>query len=130
MAETVAATVEPAICPLSVIVVGAGIGGLVVAHRLSLAGHRVTLLEKSSALDELGAGLQLSPNATRLLQRWGMKDELEKLAVQPKNMVFRRCTFIFACLLAGLRLLHSQRRKQAWCHADSINCRHERGCLV
>ncbi|KAF8209417.1 hypothetical protein K438DRAFT_1810972 [Mycena galopus ATCC 62051] len=76
--------------PLSIIVIGAGIGGLAVAHRLALAGHTVTVLEASAVLEEIGAGLQLSPNATKLLHRWGLKTELEEMAVQPARMVFHR----------------------------------------
>ncbi|KAJ7084808.1 hypothetical protein B0H15DRAFT_783585 [Mycena belliarum] len=84
------ASLDTQISPLSIIVIGAGIGGLTVASRLSLAGHSVTVLEASSVLREVGAGLQLSPNATRLLHRWGLKTELEKVAVQPTKMSFHR----------------------------------------
>ncbi|KAF8209413.1 hypothetical protein K438DRAFT_1810965 [Mycena galopus ATCC 62051] len=76
--------------PLSIIVIGAGIGGLAVAHRLSLVGHTVRVLEASAVLEEIGAGVQLTPNATKLLHRWGLKTELEKAAVQPARMVFHR----------------------------------------
>ncbi|KAJ7134311.1 hypothetical protein C8R44DRAFT_662685 [Mycena epipterygia] len=76
--------------PLSIIVIGAGIGGLAVANRLSHAGHTVTVLEASTVLGEIGAGLQLSPNATRLLHRWGLKTELEEIAVKPTEMAFHR----------------------------------------
>ncbi|KAF8191120.1 hypothetical protein K438DRAFT_1831256 [Mycena galopus ATCC 62051] len=76
--------------PLSIIVIGAGIGGLAVAHRLALAGHTVTVLEATTVLEEIGAGLQLSPNATKLLHRWGLKTELEEMSIQPARMVFHR----------------------------------------
>ncbi|KAF8191084.1 hypothetical protein K438DRAFT_1591544 [Mycena galopus ATCC 62051] len=76
--------------PLSIIVIGAGIGGLAVAHRLALAGHTVTVLEATAVLEEIGAGLQLSPNATKLLHRWGLKTELEEMSIQPARMVFHR----------------------------------------
>jgi hypothetical protein len=46
---------------LNTIVVGAGIGGLAAAYTLAHAGYRITLLESTSALDEVGAGIQVSP---------------------------------------------------------------------
>ena len=50
-----------------VIVAGAGIAGLTAALAMTRAGLRVTLLEQSEKLEETGAGIQLSPNATRVL---------------------------------------------------------------
>ncbi|MGB7078276.1 MAG: FAD-dependent oxidoreductase, partial [Xanthobacteraceae bacterium] len=51
----------------SVIVAGAGIGGLTAALALARNGFRVVVLEQAERLAEVGAGIQLSPNATRLL---------------------------------------------------------------
>ncbi len=59
------------------IVSGAGIGGLATALALSQSGFDVTLYEQAAALEEFGAGLQLTPNATRILARLGV---LEKRA--------------------------------------------------
>lgn len=58
--------------PLDICVVGAGLGGLATALSLSLAGARVTVLEASAELGEIGAGIQMTPNASRLLQKWGV----------------------------------------------------------
>src|SRR5579863_746451 len=52
--------------------VGAGIGGLAAAHTLAHAGNRITLLELARELHDVGAGIQVSPNASRLLHRWGL----------------------------------------------------------
>jgi salicylate hydroxylase len=58
--------------PLSIIVVGAGIAGLSTTIALRDQGHKVTLLEKSSFLQEAGAAIHVSPNCTRLLRRLGL----------------------------------------------------------
>ncbi|KZT09999.1 FAD/NAD(P)-binding domain-containing protein [Laetiporus sulphureus 93-53] len=75
---------------LHVLIVGCGLGGLAAAHCLAAAGHRITLFESASALGEVGAGIQVSPNVTRLFQRWGLGDALARLAVEPEAIVLRR----------------------------------------
>ncbi len=67
-----------------VIVAGAGIGGLTAAIALARAGMRVTVLEQAQKLEETGAGLQLSPNASRVLIALGLRERLEAVAVAPK----------------------------------------------
>jgi len=73
-----------------VVVVGAGIGGLAAAHTLAHTGHRVTLLEPARELGDVDAGIQVSPNATRLLLRWGLGPALRAHAVEPTGIAFRR----------------------------------------
>ncbi|TFK22615.1 FAD/NAD(P)-binding domain-containing protein [Coprinopsis marcescibilis] len=75
---------------LDIIVIGAGIGGLSVAYLLGKAGHEVTVLENAAQLSEVGAGIQLSPNVTRLLNRWGLKEKLEEISVIPQELTLRR----------------------------------------
>ncbi|KAH9979482.1 hypothetical protein BGW80DRAFT_1164422 [Lactifluus volemus] len=75
---------------LNIIVVGAGLGGLAATYALAHAGHHVTLLESAPALGDVGAGIQVSPNATRLLLRWGLGPTLAASAVEPQAIVFRR----------------------------------------
>ncbi|PPD14651.1 MAG: hypothetical protein CTY25_09950 [Methylobacterium sp.] len=76
--------------PRHALIVGAGIGGLATALFLVRAGWRVTIAEREATLHEAGAGLQLSPNATRLLARLGMMADFTDLAVRPQEMVVRR----------------------------------------
>jgi salicylate hydroxylase len=67
----------------SVIVAGAGIGGLTASLALARVGFRVVVLEAAERLEETGAGIQLSPNATRVLARLGLADRLASRAVTP-----------------------------------------------
>jgi salicylate hydroxylase len=66
-----------------VIVAGAGIAGLTAALALARAGFRATVLEQSPKLEETGAGIQLSPNASRILIDLGLRDRLEPFVVRP-----------------------------------------------
>jgi salicylate hydroxylase len=64
-------------------VAGAGIGGLTASLALARQGFRVIVLEKAARLQEAGAGLQLSPNASRVLIDLGLKSRLAR-AVTPE----------------------------------------------
>lgn len=75
---------------LHILIVGCGLGGLAAAHCLAQAGHRITLFESAPAIGEVGAGIQVSPNITRLLIRWGLGEELKRVSVKPEALVFRR----------------------------------------
>jgi salicylate hydroxylase len=72
-----------------VIVVGGGIGGLANALALTRKGLRVRVLERAAAFGEVGAGLQIAPNCTRILDHWGLLDEVRSLGVLPENIVMR-----------------------------------------
>jgi salicylate hydroxylase len=67
-----------------VIVAGAGIAGLTAALALARAGMRVTVLEQAERLTETGAGIQLSPNATRVLIALGLREWLEAAVMTPQ----------------------------------------------
>ncbi len=70
--------------------VGAGIAGLTVALALAARGFSVNLFERAHKLEEVGAGLQLSPNATRILDRLGVTERMRAACVQPEAIVLRR----------------------------------------
>jgi salicylate hydroxylase len=72
------------------VIAGAGIGGLAAAVALSQAGLGVTLYERAPALEEFGAGLQLTPNATRILERLGLLGDIRAAATVPQAIVSLR----------------------------------------
>ena len=71
---------------LSVLVVGGGIGGLTAALCLARKNFSVTLLEKRDVFKEVGAGIQISPNGSRVLIELGLGDILDKHAVRPAGI--------------------------------------------
>jgi salicylate hydroxylase len=74
---------------LSIAVVGAGIGGLTTALALARQGHAVTLVERRTGFSEVGAGLQLSPNASRILIKLGLGPALRRVVTEPQRVVVR-----------------------------------------
>ncbi len=74
----------------SVGVVGGGIGGLAAALSLHRAGFDVHVYEQAHSLSEVGAGIQVSPNATRVLHRLGLGDDLAATSVRPLALHQRR----------------------------------------
>jgi 3-hydroxybenzoate 6-monooxygenase len=72
-----------------VLVIGGGIGGLAAALATAEAGHRTTVLEQAPQFGEIGAGIQMGPNAMAVLDRFGVADEISKYAVFPKRLVLK-----------------------------------------
>jgi salicylate hydroxylase len=68
----------------TVVIAGAGIGGLTASLALAAKGFRVLIIETAERLEEIGAGLQLSPNATRILIGLGLHPRLSARALVPE----------------------------------------------
>jgi 2-polyprenyl-6-methoxyphenol hydroxylase-like FAD-dependent oxidoreductase len=74
---------------IDALVVGGGIGGLGAAIALSRRGLRVRVLERARQFDEVGAGIQLAPNCTRILAEYGLLEKAQGLGALPTSMVMR-----------------------------------------
>ena len=72
-----------------IVIAGAGIGGLCAALALAKRGFEVAVYEQSLQLGEVGAGLQLSPNAVHVLQALGIADQVKARAFSPESAVMR-----------------------------------------
>ncbi|MBO0758894.1 MAG: FAD-dependent monooxygenase, partial [Bradyrhizobiaceae bacterium] len=74
----------------SVAIIGGGIGGLTAALCLLRAGFDVQVYEQAKTLSEIGAGINIGPNASRILNRLGIADELKRTGVRPVTFDQRR----------------------------------------
>ena len=75
---------------LRVAIIGAGIGGLALGLALRERGVAAEVFEQAPALAELGAAVGVGGNATRLLRRMGLLEELEAVATVPTELIYRR----------------------------------------
>ena len=60
------------------------------ALALSEKGHHVTVYERDAEVSEIGAGIQVTPNFTRILHRWGLSERLHQVGVNPSWFRYRR----------------------------------------
>jgi salicylate hydroxylase len=74
---------------MNVIIVGAGLGGLTAAATLAQRGIDVTVLEQASQLGEIGAGVQLAPNAMKVLRALGVERRAAEIGFEPDAHVIR-----------------------------------------
>ncbi len=75
---------------MDIAIAGAGLGGLAAAAVLLQRGHRVRVYEQSATPGEVGAGIQMSANAMKVLDALDLRAALEPQAVRPKAFEFRR----------------------------------------
>jgi 2-polyprenyl-6-methoxyphenol hydroxylase-like FAD-dependent oxidoreductase len=80
----------PRVASLSIAVIGAGLGGLTAAVALHRAGFDVYVYEQAPALTEVGGGINMGPNAARVLYRLGLGAVLDREAVRPRSTHQRR----------------------------------------
>ncbi len=67
-----------------ILIAGAGIGGLATALALARIGQRVTVLERAAQFAPIGAGIQLGPNAMKVLDAWGLREQVLAHACLPE----------------------------------------------
>ena len=84
------------------IVAGGGIGGLAAALALARSGQQVTVLERAAEFADIGAGIQLGPNAMRVLATWGLQAAVLAKAYLPQAIALRSASS--ARLLQRIRL--------------------------
>jgi salicylate hydroxylase len=75
--------------PGKIVIVGGGIGGLAAALSLLKRGHDVEVYEQAPELKEVGAGIQISSNGTRVLYALGLEEALKRVQVLPSRRVIR-----------------------------------------
>jgi salicylate hydroxylase len=72
-----------------VLIAGGGIAGMAAGFAAARAGWEARVFERSAAFSEVGAGVQLGPNVTRILQAWGLRDALQQVAAFPAGLQAR-----------------------------------------
>ncbi|KAL4875129.1 hypothetical protein BJY04DRAFT_224326 [Aspergillus karnatakaensis] len=72
---------------MKVIIVGAGIGGLAAGVGLRRQGHEVKIFERSSLLREIGAAINICPNASRIVPQWGFDTRKARLVVARRHIL-------------------------------------------
>lgn len=75
--------------PKQIVIAGGGIGGLAAALACARQGLPVQLLERAAQLSEVGAGIQIGPNVTRILKAWGLGDAMAQVAAFPRQLQAR-----------------------------------------
>lgn len=75
---------------MRIAIAGAGIGGLTLAALLHKQGHEVELVEKAREFGDVGAGIQISPNGSRVLAHLGLREALDRVGTIPEQIVLRR----------------------------------------
>ena len=102
-----------------ILIAGAGIGGIVAALALLQRGFEVALYEQAAELRELGAGVQISPNGSRVLRELGLQPAMEAIASVPtaKEMRLFNTGQAWRVQDLGANAAHATARPTGWCIA-------------
>jgi len=95
-----------------ILIAGGGIGGLAAALGCARAGWSVQLIEGAQEFGEVGAGIQMGPNVTRILHAWGLEQALRQVAAYPDMLRVRSATT--GLELARLRLGEGERAQKRY----------------
>ncbi len=76
----------------NMLIAGGGIAGMAAGFAAARAGWQATVFERALKFSEVGAGVQLGPNVTRILQAWGLGDALKQVAAFPSGLHARSMT--------------------------------------
>jgi salicylate hydroxylase len=76
----------------NILIAGGGIAGMAAGFSAARAGWQATVFERALEFSEVGAGVQLGPNVTRILQAWGLGDALRQVAAFPSGLHARSMT--------------------------------------
>jgi salicylate hydroxylase len=76
----------------NVLIAGGGIAGMAAGYAVTRAGWQATVFERAAEFSEVGAGVQLGPNVTRILHTWGLGDALAQVAAFPEGLHARSMT--------------------------------------
>ncbi|MGB5325659.1 MAG: FAD-dependent monooxygenase [Pseudomonadales bacterium] len=96
---------------MKILIAGGGIGGLTAALCCLQRGHQVIVLEQAATIAEIGAGIQLPPNAIKVLHKLGLQEQLAELAFRPEALEARMGVSgrnIFSVALSGAAGNHWQ----------------------
>lgn len=74
---------------LDVAIIGAGMGGLTAAATLALVGIRATVYEQAPQFTRIGSGIQMSPNAMKVLRAIGLEERTREIAFRPEHQLSR-----------------------------------------
>jgi salicylate hydroxylase len=105
-----------------VVIAGGGIGGLAAALACAQHGLPVQLLERAPQLSEVGAGIQIGPNVTRILQAWGLGAALAQVAAFPEQLQARDAQTgqVLGTLILGARAQARYRGPYATVHRADL----------
>lgn len=108
-----------------VLIIGAGIGGLTTALALAQNGVHVEIFEKAARFSDVGAGLQLSPNAMAVLSSLRLSKEIEAICCEPTAGILRDYKSGKALLTTKMKSVYERRYGHKYLHihrADLIDC--------